>query len=284
MTKRGPKEWPVPKFGYGLVLITKGQHAGRIGDYDDDADDPFRGVIYFGGILRARGHYFIDKRYFAEPTISDLYNRYNDIFQESYEMQSSEELLTLEQHRYLYSLLLEAHQIYAELEMRNLTGRYGKTRKGKTIYLAHSSKDKGRVRMLHDDLKLLGHNPWLDEVQISVGESIIRKLEQGIEQCEYMIVFLSQHAENSEWVRAEWEAKFSEEIRRQKIAVLPALMEKCQIPPMLARLKYADFRESYNEGLEQILHAIGHKQKRTTLGTFQLSKRKGVVSVSSKKH
>lgn len=276
MGKRSTKAWPVRSPDYGLVLITKGEHAGRIGDYDDDADDPFRGIIYFGGIIGGSGYYLVDKRYFVEPTINDLFNRYSDIQQEIFDIQKMKESPTLSDYRHLCSVMAEGHQIYTELEWRNLVGRYGRSRKGKTIYLAHSSKDKGRVRMLHDDLKSLGHNPWLDEIQISVGESIIRKLEQGIEQSEFMIVLLSKNAENSEWVRAEWEAKFSAEIKRQKIAVLPALLEDCSIPPLLARLKYADFRQSYNEGLEQLLAAIGHRQKRTALGllTPRTSKRR----------
>ena len=120
--------------------------------------------------------------------------------------------------------------------------------------------------MVHDDLKNLGHAPWLDEYKISVGESIIRKLEQGISNCEYMMVFLSKNAENSEWVRTEWEAKFSEQIKKQNVSILPALIENCTIPAILTRIKYADFRDSYNEGLSQILSAIGHQRKRTALG------------------
>jgi TIR domain len=267
----------MPDPDYGLVLITKGKFAGRIGDYDDEADE-FRGAVYFGGLFRAREYYLVDKRHFKEPTVNDLFNRYTAISEEIFDILKSEASPTLSEYRYLCSIMAESHQIYTELEWRNLVGRYGRTRKGKTIYLAHSTKDKGRVRMLHDDLKSLGHNPWLDEVQISVGESIIRKLEEGIEQCEYMIVFLSKNAENSEWVRAEWETKFKAEIRRQQISVLPALLEKCSIPPMLDRLKYADFRESYNEGLEQILFAIGHKQKRTAVGTSTLRKNRTLPS------
>jgi len=83
-----------------------------------------------------------------------------------------------------------------------------------------------------------------------------------------MIVFLSKN-ENSDWVRVEWETKFKTQIEKQHISVLPVLLEECNIPPMLARLKYANFRKSYNEGLEQILAAVGHKQKRTALGALK---------------
>jgi hypothetical protein len=68
------------------------------------------------------------------------------------------------------------------------------------------------------------------------------------------------------------------EVEKQKIAVLPALIEKCVIPPMLARRKYANFEESYDEGIEQILSALGHRPKRTAqkvldARTFRDSKR-----------
>jgi hypothetical protein len=184
----------------------------------------------------------------------------------------SREEPTYEQYRRLVSIMAESHQIYTELEWRNLLGKFGKTRKGKRIFLAHSSKDKGMVRRIHDDLMLLGHSPWLDEREISVGDSIISKLESGIADCEFMMVCLSKHAESSDWLRVEWETKFNFEIQKQEISVLPALFEDCEIPPMLARRRYADFRESYDEGLEQILAALGHSQKRTAMGSLPRAK------------
>jgi hypothetical protein len=144
MQKLRKKRWPIPNPDYGLVLITKGVHAGRIGDYDDDDDNPFRGVVYFGGLFSARGYYLVDKRYFAEPTISDLFNRYTEIQKETFDILKSEKSPDLTEYKHLCSIMAESHQIYTELEWRNLVGRYGKTRKGKTIYLAHSSADKGR--------------------------------------------------------------------------------------------------------------------------------------------
>ena len=54
--------------------------------------------------------------------------------------------------------------------------RFSKVDQGKKLYLAHSSLDKGYVRRIHADLKRLGHNPWLDEIEIKVGESIVEKI------------------------------------------------------------------------------------------------------------
>ncbi|MBN8912425.1 MAG: toll/interleukin-1 receptor domain-containing protein [Rhizobiales bacterium] len=76
-----------------------------------------------------------------------------------------------------------------------------------------------------------------------------------------MLLLFSKTAAESEWVKIEWETKFLAEIEKKRIHLLPALLEDCALPPILARRKYADFRESYNGGLEQILLAIGHKKK-----------------------
>src|SRR5262249_2472722 len=157
----------------------------------------------------------IDRRYFREPTIHDLFTRYTEISSEIFDVMKSPDEPDPFEYEHLCSLMAEQHQIYTEIEWRNLLGRYGTAAKGRRIYLAHSSSDKGIVRMVHDDLKNLGHSPWLDEYKISVGESIIKKLEEGISECEYMIVFLSKNAENSEWVRVEWESKFSSAIKKQ---------------------------------------------------------------------
>src|SRR5262249_55732535 len=149
------------------------------GDYDDDSDDPFRGVVYFGGMFQSRGYYLTDKRYFKQPTVNDLFARYQSIQQEVFEILWSPDPPGSEKYRELCSMMAESQYIYGVMEERNLKGKYGTAPKGGSIYLAHSSHDKGIVRRVHDDLKSLGHKPWLDEYAISVGESIIRRLEEG---------------------------------------------------------------------------------------------------------
>jgi hypothetical protein len=40
------------------------------------------------------------------------------------------------------------------------------------------------------------------------------------------------------------------------IRILPALIENCQIPALLADIKYADFRESYHDGLAGLVQGL----------------------------
>jgi TIR domain len=117
------------------------------------------------------------------------------------------------------------------------------------IFISHSSKDKRFVRTLSADLRKLGHRVWLDEYEISVGESIVAKLGTGLGQAEFVIVVLSQFSVSSGWVEREWQAKYWHEVNTGRVAVLPVLLEDCAIPELLRTKKYADFRSDYKLGL-----------------------------------
>ncbi len=42
--------------------------------------------------------------------------------------------------------------------------------------------------------------------------------------------------------------------------ILPVLLEKCEVPAILADLKYANFAESYQIGLKELLAAVASKK------------------------
>lgn len=120
------------------------------------------------------------------------------------------------------------------------------------IFLSHSSKDKGFVRKLATSLNKLGHIVWLDEWEIRVGDSIVSKIESGIEQADFVVVILSKKSTSSEWVQKEWQAKYWDEINRRNVFVLPILLEECPIPILLRTKKYADFSLDYEAGLIEL--------------------------------
>jgi hypothetical protein len=107
-----------------------------------------------------------------------------------------------------------------------------------------------------DDLKKLGHDVWLDEHQIKVGESIPLAIQRGIENADFLIIFLSPNSAFSNWVKNEWTPKFLDEVKSGKVKVIPALIEACDIPALLKSKKYADFTKNYDEALVGILQAI----------------------------
>ncbi len=127
-----------------------------------------------------------------------------------------------------------------------------------SVFLSHTSADKPFVRRLADDLRDAGVRVWLDEAEIQVGDSLLRKIEDGISSMEYLAVVLSPRSVSSEWVQRELEAAMNEEIGGKKVKVLPLLMEKCDLPPFLRGKLYADFttETEYANSLSQLITRI----------------------------
>lgn len=125
-----------------------------------------------------------------------------------------------------------------------------------SIFLSHASSDKHWARRIAADLTGLAHQVWLDEWALHVGESIPAEIEKGIDRSDFLVVLLSRHAVESEWVSREWQAAYWNEVDKGAIAVLPVRLEECQIPGLLRAKKYADLSASYEDGFQSLIDAI----------------------------
>lgn len=124
------------------------------------------------------------------------------------------------------------------------------------VFISHSSTDKPFVRDLARDLGALGHEPWLDEWEIRVGDCIVSKIESGVEDSDYVVIVLSERSVASGWVDREWKTKYWDEIEQGQTMVLPVLIEECKLPGLLRTKKYADFRSNYSAGFVSLTGAI----------------------------
>jgi hypothetical protein len=136
------------------------------------------------------------------------------------------------------------------------------------IFLSHSSKDKDFVRRLHNELKGFRHDVWIDENEISVGDSIFTEIEKGLNKSDYVIIVLSRNFNLSKWARAELEATFHLETKYDKKLILPCLIEDTEIPLLIATRKYADFREDFTSGLFEIIKTITPKEKEEEMDVY----------------
>lgn len=116
------------------------------------------------------------------------------------------------------------------------------------VFVSHSSHDDTFARQLSADLELIGHTPWIDDLDIRPGDSIVSAIEKGLSKARHAIVVISEAALSSNWVDAEWKEKFWETLKTHKVRVIPVLKEKCELPYFLRTLSYADFTKSYAVG------------------------------------
>ena len=132
----------------------------------------------------------------------------------------------------------------------------------KSIFLSHSSVDKPFVRELHKFLEYQNIKSWIDEAEITIGDSLISKIAEGIKLADFVAIILSPNSINSEWVKKELKLAMIQEKENGKKKILPILIENCEIPKYLHGKKYGDFRTSSKSlsGLMELLKILKNQK------------------------
>jgi hypothetical protein len=242
---------------WGPVIVTNGTYRGRVGDLDDEDWDEngHVGFVYFGTIHMYRSRGIIAIRHLRHATTNDLLKRSNALSHLLCDDELPDDELVDAFHEY--------HYIYRQLGGRWLKARE-RRKDGIQVFISHSSKDAQLARWIAVDIASHGFRPWLDEWEITAGESIPKRISEGLEECQAMIVALSPEAVQSGWVEREWHTKYWDEIEQRRVCLIPALLKPCTVPLLLRPRKYANFANSFEVGIEETLEALRKLSARTT--------------------
>lgn len=127
------------------------------------------------------------------------------------------------------------------------------------VFLSHASPDKPAVRRIADALRVAGHEPWVDEDKILIGESVPVAIERGLRAADFVVLCLSRAAAARGWVEAERDAALMHQLRQRKERILPARLEEVDPPYLIASLAYADLfpdDQGFEQGLARITRSI----------------------------
>jgi hypothetical protein len=124
------------------------------------------------------------------------------------------------------------------------------------VFVSYSSKDRRFAERLAGDLVGYGVRVWWDQWEMQVGDSLIAKIQEGIQASSWLTVVLSPASVASNWVKRELASALADEISTDRVRVLPLLLADCELPPFLRDKLYADFRVSYEAGLEVLLRRL----------------------------
>ena len=127
---------------------------------------------------------------------------------------------------------------------------------GLKLFISYNIDDFTIANFLRIDLLNEGYEVWMDRWEISVGQSIVHEVDTALSDCDFMLLLLSEAALSSYWVSAEWQSMFMDEVTKGKVIILPLLLEECKIPTVLKAKKYANFKNGYPRGLNQIKDAL----------------------------
>jgi hypothetical protein len=137
------------------------------------------------------------------------------------------------------------------------------------LFLSHNNTDKPWTERLAAALEADATGPALkvffDKWDIPPGGDIPAELENGLQNSRYVGLVLSPESLASDWVMLERSTAIYRDPRARQRSLIPLLRRTCDIPDMLARLRYIDFRreQDFNEGLDTLVEILrGRAAKR----------------------
>lgn len=109
---------------------------------------------------------------------------------------------------------------------------------GLKVFLCHASEDKTFVRKLYDDLSSRGMAPWLDErdaLIVCLSSQSVTKTGYVQKEIKYALDFCDEQPEDT-------------------IYLIPARIEKCDIPRRLSRFHTADLYKDH--GFDRLIESL----------------------------
>lgn len=95
-------------------------------------------------------------------------------------------------------------------------------------FFSHSSHDKQFVTAVYEALAT--DAVWIDKVEIDGGDIILDKIEQGLIAATDFVLFWSEHAAKSEWVRLECNMIFIRLLREKAVTLRLVLLDDTPLP------------------------------------------------------
>jgi hypothetical protein len=119
-------------------------------------------------------------------------------------------------------------------------------------FICYASEDRNWARELAAAISQMGAHVWLDEREIRVGDSIVRRINDALGVVSHVVVILSKNSVRKPWVQHELSSALMLQLSKKRITVLPVRIDDCEIPAILADIKYADGRA----GITNVVHEL----------------------------
>lgn len=134
------------------------------------------------------------------------------------------------------------------------------------VYLAHASEDKPVAKPLAEGLIERGIPVWYDNWEICYGDSLRRKMEQGLGNCTHFVVLLTETSISKPWVNEEIDAGLMSAVEGSaKFIGLRYGLPLTSVSPFLRTRLTPDFVPG-PEGLDALAAEIFGVSKRPPLG------------------
>jgi len=136
------------------------------------------------------------------------------------------------------------------------------------VFLSHASEDKDRfVLDFARQLRENGVDVWLDQWEMKPGDSLVKKIFEGLKEARAVIIVLSKDSVVKPWVREELNTAVVNKISRG-IQLIPVVIDDCEVPESLLSTYWqrVDDLADYSKSFQSILSAIFGWDDKPTIG------------------
>ena len=130
------------------------------------------------------------------------------------------------------------------------------------VFLSYRSVDRERVRAVAEELRKVGVDAWWDSWEILPGDNFVTKINQGLEECDCGVVFLSNASLAGAWHQDEISILKTMAVD-EKRPLIPVLLDANVKVPAILRV-YA--RLSADQ-IPELIAAIEGRSPKPDLGT-----------------
>jgi hypothetical protein len=124
------------------------------------------------------------------------------------------------------------------------------------VFVSHRKIDDLLAEKLAEEIRRAGHQVWFDEWEINVGDSIVGRMNEGLEGAAYVVLCYSSSGVTSPWIAQEWMPTLARQLGGRPVKILPVVLTGGLPPAILADLKAADLVSDWDAGVKQLLRAI----------------------------
>jgi TIR domain len=124
------------------------------------------------------------------------------------------------------------------------------------VFVSHRGADATTAERLAHEIRSQGHQVWLDVWEIQTGDSIVEKIEGGLEGASYLLLCYSAAGVLAPWFNREWMSALARQLNGQKIKILPVRLTGGEPPSILADIRYADLVQNWAGGVAELLRSI----------------------------
>ncbi len=144
----------------------------------------------------------------------------------------------------------------------------GKPNQFYSCFISHSNNDNSFAERLYADLQKKGVRCWFAPEDMKTGDRIRQTIDKSIRLYDKLLLILSKHSIDSEWVEKEVETAFEEERKRKKTVLFPVRLDNSVMntdqswaSDIRQTRHIGDFtlwkdNKSFNEAFDRLVHDL----------------------------